>query len=136
MDALIDKLNAMSSEEIGQIMIASLVVVVSALIYWVYFYRRENSETAKCRKTLQKAFNTNNGNMWQAKYRTNWQTNAPLSKWAGLEVQDQGRGEIVTEIHMRDNKDFLGKLPIPMHVHLLFNITIPMMLRMSKKPCF
>jgi hypothetical protein len=109
MDPAIDKLNGMSSQDIGQIMIGALVVVVSALIYWVYFYRREHNETAKCRKTLQKVFNSNNGNMWQGKYRTNWQTTAPLNKWAGLEVQDKGQGEVVTEIHMRDNKDFSGK---------------------------
>ena len=93
-------------------MIAVVVVIISLHVFWVFFYRRENAETAKCRKVLQKIFNANNGVMWENKYRSNWQSAAPISQWAGIEVQDFGKGDVVTDIQMRENKNFIGNFII------------------------
>lgn len=106
-----EALNSLTSSEIGQYIIGAVILIVSCLVYWIYFYRRERSVTANCRKALQNVFKANNGDMWIAKYRSQWQTSAPLSKWAGIEVQDKGAGDVVTEINMRDNKNFIGSFP-------------------------
>lgn len=102
-------LRNLKSDEIGLLIIGIVVLIVSCLVYWIYFYRRERSVTAQCRKTLQKVFKMNNGDMWITKYRNQWQSSAPLSTWAGIEVHDYGVGDVVTEINMRDNKNFIGE---------------------------
>ena len=106
--ALVKVFKEMTSSDIGSWIIGAVVLIVTCLVYWIYFYRRERTATANCRKVLQKVFAANNGDMWIAKYRNQWQTSAPLSKWAGIEVQDQGAGDVVTELNMRDNKNFIG----------------------------
>ena len=106
--ALVKAFKEMTSSDIGSWIIGAVVLIVTCLVYWIYFYRRERTATANCRKVLQKVFAANNGDMWIAKYRNQWQTSAPLSKWAGIEVQDQGAGDVVTELNMRDNKNFIG----------------------------
>ena len=106
--ALKSKLESMSSDEIASYIIGIVVLIVSALVYWIYFYRRERTVTARCRKSLQGMFQSNNGDMWVAKYRDQWMSSSPLSKWAGVVVVDQGVGDVVTEINMRDNKNCIG----------------------------
>jgi hypothetical protein len=107
---VINRLFAYRSEDVASVIIAAVVVILSLLVFWIFFYRRENAETAKCRKVLQKVFNANNGVMWENKYRSNWQTTSPISQWAGIEVQDLGTGDVVTDIQMRDNANFIGSI--------------------------
>jgi hypothetical protein len=118
-NAITRYLNNLSSSEIANWIIGAVVLIVTCLVYWIYFYRRERTVTAKCRKTLQAIFKANNGDMWVTKYRDQWQSSAPLSKWAGVEVQDQGAGDIVTEINMRDNKNFIGTFVAAVYINYL-----------------
>jgi hypothetical protein len=96
------------SEDMAVVIISIVVVIVSALVFWIFFYRREKSETAKSRKVLQRVFNANNGNMWENKYRNHWQSEAPISQWSGVETHDFGGGDVVTAISMRENINFNG----------------------------
>jgi hypothetical protein len=99
----------LNSSELGSMVVGLVLAIVACLAGWVYFARKEKAATAKCRKTLQTVFKNNNGEMWVGKYRDHWQkSSSPLSKWAGVEVQDLGAGDVVTEINMRDNKNFIG----------------------------
>ncbi len=91
------------------ITLAAIILSTIFLVISIYFYKKSpKKKSDDDRESLKAIYNNGNGLKWEAKYSENWLTSEPLNQWGGIEANYSDGNECVTEILMRNNRQFSG----------------------------